>query len=103
MARRPKNVLQFPPTKICERGRILLADARDHAEAQAPLAGFMVLTWDDGGTYKFSADVGGAKCPIPLTLLPAWVEEIVRRELLVTRQIHRILNQDYEIDPSQPG
>lgn len=55
------------------------------------LAGFIILAWGERGAYTICGDGLGSP-PIPLNLLPAWVEEAVRRAFVTAAEVHDILD-----------
>jgi hypothetical protein len=94
------DVRLLPRGDLDTRQKKLLAYARQQAVQSAPLAGFILITWDFGGGRQVSADVErGDLQPIPRTLLAAWAEEAVRTEVITRHQIGIVLEDDYNIRP----
>lgn len=85
---------------VSDLAQKLMRHARQMGRETSPLSGFLLLTWDHEGAYQLSADGHAADDnPIPLSLLPGWVAEIIRRELVTERQIQIVLERDYDAPP----
>lgn len=81
-----------------EVGATLVRHSRSIAQdiMGSSLAGYFLVGWDKAGSYSSCGLVTDA---IPLSLLPAWVEEVARREFVTTNQIHEVLERDYAVTP----
>lgn len=80
------------------RGKIIV-DARgvaDQATDDAPLVGFIVIgMFSDGCTsvgFRYDKD----RCPIPRALLPAWIAEVVRRDIVTAPEAEDTFNEMFE-------
>lgn len=80
------------------RGSIL-KNARavsEQATDDAPLVGYVLVgIYADGCTsvgYRYDSKT----CPIPRTLLPAWLAETVRRDLLINEEARDVFNEMFE-------
>lgn len=92
------TVLKRP--EVSDLGGTLLEYAREIVESQGGgLTGFFVVGWDKDGLYSSGARVVGG---IPQTLLPAWIAEVARRELVTTAQIHEVVDRHYVTDRPRP-
>lgn len=92
------RVLHRP--EIAENGGELMEHARLLACGDRPI-NFVVLSWTDDGAYSMGARLRDDSS-IPLTLLPSWVAEAVRRELVTSRQVRQIVDAEY-VTPSGPA
>ena len=84
------------PPKRSEAARKLVYDAVIYADQNVDLDGFVLITFTEDARYGVAAH-WGKDFAIPRNLLPAWVEECVRRELVTTQQIHDVLAEDYYV------
>jgi hypothetical protein len=80
------------------RGKIV-ANARavgEQATADAPLVGYVVIgLYADGCSsvgYRHDPD----RCPIPRSLLPSWIAEIIRRDMIVALEARDVFNDMFE-------
>ena len=98
------DVRVLPGSPTGERAQLLMRHARILATQTDAIAGFVVIAWDRDGAYQVGFDASGSDNPIPRTLLPTWVAEVLRREAVTTQQIHDVLERDYVVTPpSAPG
>lgn len=94
------TVLKRPA--VTENGAKMIEHARHLAATFGDsLCGFFILAFDADGSYSNGLRLPN-ECVIPLTLFPAWIEEIVRRELVTTQQVHDVLERDYVVNPPRP-
>lgn len=85
----------FDRRPMSELEEILVGHARQIADGFGPrLAGFMVIGWDQTGEYNMGSRVP-YESAIPLTLLPSWIADIVRRELVTSEQVRNVLDMEY--------
>jgi hypothetical protein len=71
----------------------LLRDARKIGEMGEPgsdLVGFVIVGVFSDGTSTIGARWDKARCPIPKALLPSWVAEVLRRDMITTCEAERI-------------
>lgn len=87
------------------RGKII-ANARGVAEQatnDAPLVGYVVVgLYADGAAsvgYRYDFD----KCPVPRMLIPAWVSEIIRRDMIVAPEARDVFNEMFEWSDGPTG
>ena len=85
---------------LAENGAELIEHARILAGGDRPI-NFVALSWTDDGAYSMGARLRNESA-IPLTLLPAWVAEAVRRELVTSRQVRQIVDAEY-VTPQGPA
>lgn len=78
----------------------LVGNARAIAEMGTPdnpLAGYVVLgLFSNGGTslgYRYDYEAKGA---VPRMLLPAWVAELIRRDLIANKEAHDVFSEMFE-------
>lgn len=80
-------------------GHTLMAHAREIATIQGDgMTGFFVVAWDEEGAYSSGTRVNAG---IPQTLLPSWLAEVARRELVTTTQIRQVIEAEY-LTPRSP-
>lgn len=80
------------------RGKIV-ANARgvaDQATDEAPLVGYLVVgLYADGASsvgFRYDYD----RCPVPRMLIPAWVAEILRRDMITAPEAADKFNDMFE-------
>lgn len=80
------------------RGRLTL-DSRDIGglgTEDCPLVGYFVMgIFADGATstgYRYDS----ARCPIPRTLMPTWIAEIVRRDMITAPDTAELFDAKFE-------
>lgn len=80
------------------RGKII-TNARaiaEQASEDAPLVGYVVLgLYADGGSsigYRYDFE----RCPVPRMFIPAWVAEIIRRDIIVGPEAKNVFNDMFE-------
>lgn len=61
---------------------VFVDHARTIAESQRKITGFFMVAVYEGGEFNSGSRVDAQTCAIPLSLWPAYVEEIARRKLL---------------------
>lgn len=64
--------------KIVEHARMIAEDSKPDAE----LVGFFVLGLFSDGSHSMGLRLDDDRCPIPRTLMPAYVEDIIRRDCI---------------------
>ena len=89
------RVIQGPPEPENDMGATLIRHARKVAE-WSNLAGTMVIgIFEDGATsvaFRWDDD----RCPVPRSLAPAWIAEIVRRELVTSVEAENTFHDIFE-------
>lgn len=80
------------------RGRIV-AHAKSvagQATDEAPLVGFLIVgMFQDGGcSTGFRWD--NVRCPVPRALVPAWVAEVARRDIITEPEAQNVFNDMFE-------
>lgn len=53
------------------------------ASEEAPLVGYLLIGFYSDGSASSGFRIDHAGCPVPVALMPSWVAEIVRRDLIV--------------------
>ena len=90
---------------LSTRAKLLLEYARQTAairDKDGDFAGFLILAWGSNGWFTVSGDVATKESRIPINLLPAWVEETVRREFVTGREVRQIIDNEYVTPNSKP-
>lgn len=80
------------------RGTIV-ANARTIAEqatTDAPLVGYVVvgLYADGASSVGFRYDL--KRCPVPRTVIPAWIAEIIRRDMITAPEAAEVFDNKFE-------
>lgn len=73
------------------RGKII-ENARRCAEEEIELVGYIVMGFYADGTFSLGFRIDKDRCQIPQTLLPAYVEEAVRRDIITAQDIDEALH-----------
>lgn len=76
-------------------GARLMDNARTIGSDTA-LAGYLVVGLTEDGGYRCGFRWDDEKSPIPRTLMPAYVAEIVRRELITDVEAEQIFDSKFE-------
>lgn len=80
----------------------LVRHARDISAAfDHDLAGFFVIGWGHDAAYSAGSRLPNDG-PITLSLLPSWLAEIARREIVTSQQIRDVIAAEYEVKPPRP-
>lgn len=94
------DVRLFPtaPTLPDRRGEMMRHTriVIDNSEETDPLVGHVVIGFFASGKSSVGCFYDGAACPVPRALLPAWTEELVRRDLVTDPEIREIFDQKFE-------
>lgn len=80
------------------RGAIV-RNARGVAEMgtkDAPLVGYILLGMFSDGGVSFGYRYDPEAMPIPRALLPAWVAEVTRREMVTATEVREVFHSMYE-------
>jgi len=77
----------------------IIANARGVAEQstdEAPLVGYVVVgLYADGCSsigYRYDPD----RCPVPRSLIPLWIGEILRRDMITNVEAREVFNEMFE-------
>lgn len=65
------------------------------SEPGSELTGFMVVGVFSNGLNSFGFRLSPA-CPIPVTLWPAWISEIVRKRVVMGDEAEEVFNEMFE-------
>ena len=90
------RVFQRPDCGIADRRGELMRHARivvDGSEANDALVGHMVIGFFASGKSSVGCYHDQDTCRIPRALLPAWIEDIVRREMIVDPEVRDMFNE----------
>lgn len=77
----------------------LAANARsvaEHHTEQCPLVGYIMLGVFKDGAYSIGYRWNSNTAPIPQTLLPTYVAEVIRRELVTATEARQVFNEMFE-------
>lgn len=80
------------------RGSII-ASARqigEYVSDEKPLVGYVILGLYGDGTTSLGWRYDFEICPIPRALLPAWLAEVVRRDLISECEARDVFNEMFE-------
>lgn len=89
------RVIDGPPDPGNDMGAHLLRCSRSIA-AEDGLCGVMILAVTEDGGYHSAFRWDDGKSPIPRTLMPSYVAEIVRRELITDIEAERVFHENFE-------
>lgn len=90
------------PEPRSEKASSLVRNARGIAgNFDEDVSGYVLFAWDSQGRYSFAYRFteGG---PIPFTLLPAYVADVVRREIVTAEQVRNVVDDEY-VAPGGPA
>lgn len=79
------------------RGSVIKAarSLGEHATDEVPLVGYLVIGFYSDGMvatgYRYDD-----RCPVPKALMPAWLAEIVRRDVLMEGEARFVFNEMFE-------
>jgi hypothetical protein len=76
-------------------GAKLLEHARVIASAE-PVAGFAIISFDTDGRYRAGFRWDKELSPIPMCLVPAYVAEVFRRELITGDEAEAVFDSKFE-------
>ncbi len=68
----------------------------DFATDKAPLVGYLMVGMYADGMTSASFRYDTERCPIPRALLPAWLAEVVRRDILMDGEARDVFNEMFE-------
>jgi hypothetical protein len=80
------------------RGKII-ANARgiaEQASEEAPLVGYLVVGIFEDGCSSIGYRYDPKRCPIPRTLMPAWIAEVIRRDLITEVEAKTLFDDMFE-------
>lgn len=80
------------------RGTILANAKRiaDASEESAPLVGYLIVGLFGDGSTSTGFRCDHARCSIPRALWPAWMEEVVRREVVTEPRARAVFDDMFE-------
>lgn len=87
------------------RGKII-TNAKTIAEQgtdKAPLVGYLVIGMFEDGTYSTGYRYDWERCPVPRVLIPAWIAEIIRTDMIVEVETHKVFNEMFEWQDGPTG
>jgi hypothetical protein len=77
------RVINGPPDPASDAGANLMANARELAEAE-DMTGYLIVSLHAGGGFNTAFRWNDKTSPVPRTLMPSYMAEIIRRELITT-------------------
>lgn len=67
------------------------------------LVGFIVIGWASDGSYSMGCHLAqDSPCTIPRALLPSWVSEVIRRDIVTRQEVRDVLSEEYIVEPPLP-
>lgn len=72
----------------------IVENARTIAHDPMEITGYVIVAVYADGTYNCATRVDHDLCPIPLTLWPAYVAEVVRKELVTPAAVRNVLDDE---------
>lgn len=78
--------------KIIENARVIAA----FDEPGSELVGYLMIGIFTDGKTSLGFRHDKERCPIPLSLMPSWVAELVRRDMIVEREARDTFNEMFE-------
>lgn len=72
----------------------IVENAKEIANDADEIVGYAIVAVYHTGQYNCATRVDFDRCPIPLTLWPAYVEEVVRKELLTPAAVRGVLDEE---------
>lgn len=76
-------------------GATMIRHAREIATAES-VAGFIILGVSEDGGYRCGFRWDDARSPMPRTLVPSYVAEVLRRELITDVSAETVFDQKFE-------
>lgn len=89
------RVIHGPPEPENDMGATMMRHARQISQWPGLVGTMMVGVFDDGATsvaFRWNDE----SCPIPRSLLPSWMAEIVRRELITDIEAEKVFHENFE-------
>jgi hypothetical protein len=97
------ELVALPKPELSPRAEKFVKWSREIAIDRMPdMVGFVVIAWDKTGGTNVAADTSAAESPIPRALLPSWIKEIVRRDLVTENEVYRTLREVGLLAPDPP-
>lgn len=93
------RLLKGGVSDVPDRRGELMRHARrlaEMSEQSDPLVGHIVIGFYASGKSSVGCFYDGDTCPVPRALLPAWTEELVRRDLVTDPEARDIFDQKFE-------
>ncbi len=81
-----------PRTKF---GAALMMNARTVATNWHHLAGYVMVGWDRAGGYTMGWRYDPKDGGVPPALLPSWMAEVVRREIVTSQAVRDVIDSEY--------
>jgi hypothetical protein len=80
------------------RGKIIenAKAVADYDEADSELVGYLVLGIFSDGQTSLGFRVDKDRCPVPRSLMPSWIAELVRRDMIVAPEAEDRFNEMFE-------
>lgn len=78
----------------------ILRNARQIVEwsNDVPLVGYVVVGLFANGKTSTGWRYDGQKCPVPMSILPAWVAEVIRRDIVTQSEAVDVFNRSMGFD-----
>jgi len=78
-----------------DMGARLLGSAR-HISQSDDLSGYLVIAFTESGAYQSAFRWDDDRSPIPRSLMPSYVAELVRREMITDIEAEQIFDSKFE-------
>ena len=75
---------------------VLIDHARKIADDLDDISGFVIMAVQKDGAFSWGCRIDKKTCPIPLTLWPAYLEEVARRRLIVDETVRMELAGEWD-------
>lgn len=78
-----------------DMGAFAMRTARAIA-SEGNLAGVIVVGLGEDGCYHWASRINSDKTPIPMTLMPSYFAELMRREIITGAEAETVFHQNFE-------
>lgn len=85
---------KLAPNGTAMKGEIV-RHARLIGDTEGDMVGFVMVGFFLDGTHRFGCNVDSERCPIPMTLMPAYVGDIVRRYGVTAAAVREVIDEEY--------
>ena len=68
----------------------------ENATGAAPLVGYFIIGFYGDGAHSCGYRMDHQKCPVPATLMPAYINEIIRKHSVTGQQACDVFNEMFQ-------
>jgi len=89
------RVIEGPAEPENERGAVMMRHAREISQWEGMAGSIVIGVFCDGKTslgFRWDDEL----CPVPRALVPAWLAEIARRELITGIEAEQVFDDKFE-------